>query len=98
MIERRLADDMERGNNFSHALTIFTIAATVACLFSPVFETGMTHELESKSKDLENEKQDLIEQKNKLLSTVSQLQSPESIYDIAVENNYQLTPIIEQLQ
>ncbi|MGH4037469.1 MAG: hypothetical protein ACRQFF_06455 [Sphaerochaeta sp.] len=97
MVERRLADNLERGNNFSHALTIFTIATTVACLFAPIFETGMTHQLESQSKDLESEKQNLIEQRNKLLSDVSKLQSPESIYDIAVENDYKLTPIDVQL-
>jgi cell division protein FtsL len=93
MVERRINNNMLLGNNFSHALTVFTIAATVACLFAPVFEIGMTHELESTSKDLENEKMNLIEEKNKLLSQVNQLQTPEMIYDIAVNNNYQLDMI-----
>jgi cell division protein FtsL len=97
MIERRINNDMVQGNNFSHALTVFTIAAAVACLFTPVFEIGMTHELESTSKDLEKEKMNLIEQRNKLLSQVNQLQTPETIYDLAVKNNYHLDMVTTNL-
>lgn len=93
MIERRVKNNMVPGNNFSHALIVFTIAATVACLFAPVFEIGMTHELESTSKNLEKDKMNLIEKKNKLLSQVTQLQTPETVYDLAVNNNYHLDMI-----
>lgn len=97
MIEQIKKDDIEMRNNFSHALTVFTIAATASCLFAPVFEIGMTHELEITSKQLEKEKLNLIEDKNKLLSQVSQLQTPESVYEIAVDNNYQLEPVFNNL-
>jgi cell division protein FtsL len=97
MIERRINNDIAQRNNFSHALTVFTIAATVSCLFAPVFEIGMAHELESTSKDLEKDKKNLIEEKNKLLSQVNQLQTPEKMYDIAVNNNFQLEIITSNL-
>lgn len=97
MNERRINNDIIKEDNFSHALTVFTIAAVVACLFAPVFEIGMTHELESTAKELERDKMHLIEDRNKLLSQVNQLQTPESIYDIAVNNNYQLEMITTNL-
>ncbi|MBK5199937.1 MAG: hypothetical protein JJE21_00200 [Spirochaetaceae bacterium] len=93
MIDYNNSINLNKKFNFSHALTTFSLAATVACLFVPVFEIGMTHSLESQSKVLEGEKQSLIEQKNLLLAQVSSLQTPESIYDIAVENDYQLNLI-----
>jgi cell division protein FtsL len=97
MIENTNSINLKRKTNFSHALTTFSIAATVACLFAPVFEIGMAHNLESESKVLDDKKQSLLEEKNLLLSQVSSLQTPESIYDIAVENNYQLNLIQSQL-
>lgn len=93
MINNSNLINLKKENNFSHALTTFSLAATVACLFVPVFEIGMAHNLESQSMMLEDEKQTLIEHRNLLLSQVSSLQTPESIYGIAVENNYQLNLI-----
>lgn len=93
MIDNNNSINLMRKSNFSHALTTFSLAATVAFLFVPVFEIGMVYNLESQSKLLEDKKKSLIEQKNLLLSQVSSLQTPESIYDIAVENDYQLNLI-----
>lgn len=79
-----------RTKNFSHALTVFTIATSVACLFAPVFEIGIAHSLIFESKDLALEKQSLIEKRNKLSSDVSKLQTPEELYNIAFREDYKL--------
>lgn len=97
MFNEKVTSDISQGKNFSHALTVFTIAATVACLFTPVFEAGLIYNLESISKNLENEKINLIEERNKLISQVNQLKTPESMYDIAVKKDYQLEMISTNL-
>lgn len=90
-----VSNDFFRRNekDFSHALTVFTIATTVTCLFAPVFEIGVKHSLVTESRHLALEKEKLVERKNKLLSTVEEMQTPENIYNMAVEQDYRLNLI-----
>ncbi|NCD04974.1 MAG: hypothetical protein EOL97_02540 [Spirochaetia bacterium] len=70
--------------NFSHALTIFTIATTFTSLFTPAYLSGLNQSAMNEHSLLMKEREILVERRNKELSLISSLKTPESVYKMAL--------------
>lgn len=76
--------------NISHALTVFTIAATFTSLFTPVYLNGLNESEVIQHSKLMQERELLVERRNKELSLISSLKTPESVYKMALFQNLDL--------
>ncbi len=76
--------------NVSHALTLFTIAATFASLFTPVYLSGINESAKKEHSKLMQERELLVERRNKELSIINSLKTPESVYQMALSKDLDL--------
>ena len=81
-----MTKDMKKSQrgNVSHALTIFTLAATFTSLFTPAYLNGLNESATFEHSKLMQERELLVERRNKELSLISSLKTPESVYQMAL--------------